>query len=182
MITVAAGDSFIWGSELKDSPHGGPNGYSNSTFTALLSDNDYLCLAYPGLGNKEIAQRVMTRMLINCVVIVCWTWPSRDNDLDSDRYIIKLQNHLTRNKTPYIFTCSDNCVITNNPRIDYTKWFMFPPSTNPWETTQPRGFYQWAVENKYKCGKENHPLEEAHRDAAKLMKDKFNEMVKEFVQ
>jgi hypothetical protein len=38
------------------------------------------------------------------------------------------------------------------------------------------------VENKYKCGKENHPLEEAHRDAAKLMKDKFNEMVKEFVQ
>ena len=39
-----------------------------------------------------------------------------------------------------------------------------------------KGFYQWAVDNKYPIG-DTHPLEDAHRDAALLMKDKFYEMV-----
>jgi hypothetical protein len=55
MILVAAGDSFIWGSELADSPHGGPNGYSNNTFSALLAQQtnmDYVCAAYPGNANN----------------------------------------------------------------------------------------------------------------------------------
>jgi hypothetical protein len=59
MTIVAGGDSLVWGSELADSPHGGPNGYSRNTFTALLAGSDYYCAAYPGLGNQEIAQRVM---------------------------------------------------------------------------------------------------------------------------
>ena len=58
------------------------------------------------------------------------------------------------------------------------KWFLFPEATEPYNTQSPRGFYQWAVENKYECGKSKHPLEKAHQDAAKLMKDKFNELVK----
>ena len=182
MITVAAGDSFVWGSELSDSANGGPTGYSRRTFPALLSGNNYICLAYPGIGNQEIAQRVIDRILINCGVIVCWTWPSRDNELNSDKHIIKLQNYLTKTHVPYMFTCADNCVVTGNSAIDYTRWFMFPPSNRAWETTTPRGFYQWAVENKYQCGKEKHPLEFAHRDAAELMKEKFNELVKKTVQ
>jgi len=55
---------------------------------------------------------------------------------------------------------------------------MFPSGTNPGDTLTPRGFYQWAVENKYKVGPQGHPLESAHVDAAGLIKEKFNELVK----
>ena len=58
MIIVAGGDSIIWGSELADSPHGGPNGYSRNTFPALLAGENYVCAAYPGISNYEIANRV----------------------------------------------------------------------------------------------------------------------------
>jgi hypothetical protein len=181
MTTVlAGGDSFVWGSELADSPHGGPDGYSRSTFPALLADN-YLCAAYPGIGNKEIALRVREILVWSKpdVVIVCWTWPSRDNELDSDFHIKGLQDHLDYHKIPYLFTCADNCIVTGN--LDYTKWFFFPPGSGLDQTETPRGFYQWAVENKYTCGVQNHPLELAHRDAAELMKEKFNEMVTNYI-
>lgn len=183
MTTVlAGGDSFIWGSELADSPHGGTNGYSKSTFTALLADN-YICAAYPGIGNAEIASRIKSNLPLvsnDVIVIVCWTWPSRDSALDSDIHIQSLQDLLNLHKYQYMFTCADNCVITG--KLDYSKWFMFPPATEKWLTTDPRGFYQWAVENKYKCGPDKHPLEQAHRDAADLMREKFNELVKKSIQ
>ena len=51
------------------------------------------------------------------------------------------------------------------------------PASEAWLTTSPRGFYQWAVENKYDIGPMQHPLEQAHRDAAILMQEKFNELV-----
>jgi len=178
MTTVlAGGDSFVWGSELADHKHGGPAGYSKSTFTALLADN-YICAAYPGIGNKEIATRIKDVFFWSKpdIVIVCWTWPSRDLQLNSDSYIEGLQDYLEYYKTPYIFTCADNCVITGN--LDYTNWFLFPSGIGANQTESARGFYQWAVENKYRCGIQNHPLEEAHKDAAKLMQEKFNELVK----
>jgi hypothetical protein len=59
---------------------------------------------------------------------------------------------------------------------------MFPSGKGPDQTESPRGFYQWAVENKYDCGKENHPLEQAHQDAANLMKEQFNELVKKSLE
>lgn len=183
MIILAGGDSFIWGSELVDSPHGGPAGWSKSTFTALLSKgHTYRCSAYPGLGNQEIADNV----ILGCekgkpdVVLVCWTWPTRDNEVDSDKHIIKLQKYLEENNIPYMFTCADNSILTG--ALDYSNWFFFPPASEEWNTTTPRGFYQWAVENKYKCGTQEHPLEKAHVDASKLMQEKFDEMVKKFVQ
>lgn len=178
MTTVlAGGDSFVWGSELSDHKHGGLDGYSRNTFTALLADR-YLCAAYPGIGNKEIALRVREVLVWSKpdVVIVCWTWPGRDNELDSDSCINGLQDHLDYHAIPYLFTCADNCIVTG--KLDYTNWFFFPPGMGPDQTETPRGFYQWAVENKYRCGPQNHPLELAHQDAAKLMKEKFNEMVK----
>jgi hypothetical protein len=182
MIIVASGDSIVWGSELQDSPHGGPNGYSRQTFTALLSDQDYICVAYPGIGNREIAAR--TRLAVSSdrpdIVIVCWTWPTRDNIIDSDSTIIGLQHYLEFLQIPYLFTCVDNCIVTNNPKINWDNWYLFSPGTNLGETTTPRGFYQWAVENKYSVGPDGHPLEDAHRDAALLIKEKFNELVKKF--
>lgn len=185
IILVAGGDSHVWGSELKDCLHGGVQGFSHSTFSALLYDN-YNCAAYPGIGNKDIAQRVINACNHNInkdsknLVLVCWTWSTRDNELDSDQHILKLQSYLKDNNIPYLFTCVDNCIITDNPDIDWTKWYMFPAGTNAdYETVTPRGFYQWALENKYNVGPDGHPLEEAHYDAYNLIKDKFNELVKE---
>jgi hypothetical protein len=192
IILVAGGDSHVWGSELKDSPHGGINGYSRNTFPALLYDN-YSCVAYPGIGNKEIAQRVINACdhNIHCnshnIVIVCWSWPGRDNQVDSDNHILKLQDYLIANQIPYMFTCVDNCIITENDQIDYSKWFMFPPGKTDRfgnevdETITSRGFYQWAIENKYSIGADGHPLEDAHKDAAELIKEKFNELVKKSI-
>ena len=180
MILVVGGDSHVWGSELTDCKHSGPNGHSERTFAYLLSkDMQYICTANPGIGNHEIHDRVMTNLVVGSVVLVCWTWQSRDNELDSDRWIISLQQRLKKFNIPYLFTCVDNCVITGNPKINYDNWYMFPPGTNSdYETVTPRGFYQWALENKYDIGPEGHPLEQAHRDASLLIKEKFNELVK----
>lgn len=177
-IVLAGGDSFVWGSELADSPHGGDDGYSRNTFPALLATN-YICAAYPGIGNQEIARRVrayLNWMRNEVFVVVCWTWPTRDNTTDSDFHIQNLQTYLDHHRYRYMFTCADNCVITG--KLDYSNWFMFPPASEPYNTTEPRGFYQWAVENKYSCGPNQHPLEQAHQDAAKLMREKFNELAK----
>lgn len=180
MTLVAGGDSMIWGSELTDSLHGGLGGHSRKTFTALLSVGDYICAAYPGIGNKEISLRVIDAISLQpptTSVIVCWTWSSRDNEINADHHIINLQEYLEYHKYPYLFTCVDNCIITNNPQIHWHNWYMFPPSTEHHQTIQPRGFYQWAVENKYKVGVDSHPLEGAHRAAAFLIKEKFDELV-----
>lgn len=185
MTIVAAGDSMIWGSELQDSPHGGPDGYSKNTFSALLAGDDtYMCTAYPGIGNREIASRL--RGLLTWAkpmgVIVCWTWPGRDNEINADQHILNIQEFLNYHKYPYLFTCVDNCIVSDNPKIDWDRWYLFPPGSQANETTSPRGFYQWAVENKYSVGPDGHPLEQAHKDAAELLKEKYNEMVKKFVQ
>ena len=60
-------------------------------------------------------------------------------------------------------------------------WFWFPAGTESGQTTSPRGFYQWACENKYPKG-ETHPLEEAHLAAYQLIKEKFNELVQESLE
>jgi hypothetical protein len=184
MITVAGGDSMVWGSELSDSPHGGPGGYSRKTFSALLSIENYVCTAYPGIGNIEIAQRILDACEViqtDKIVIVCWTWPSRDNQINSDQIIIDLQEYLMQHNIPYLFTCTDNCVVTYNTKIDYDNWYIFPAGIQSNETCIPRGFYQWAIENKYSMGVDGHPLEHAHRDAAELIKEKFNELVKKSI-
>jgi len=178
MITVAAGDSFIWGSELADCLHSGPDGYSRSTFPALLAGQNYRCIAYPGASNKDILQQVLSAD--GDFLIVSWTWPTRDNKLDSDTEIITAQEYLNANGIPYLFTCADNGIVTNNLLIDYSKWYLFPlvPNSGWHPNEEPRGFYQWALEHKYElASKDKHPLEQAHIDAAQLIRDKFNELV-----
>jgi hypothetical protein len=51
--------------------------------------------------------------------------------------------------------------------IDFSRWFVFGE--------RQLGFNQWALLNDYPRGT-THPLDEAHRDTAKLMKDKFFEI------
>lgn len=172
MTLVAGGDSFIWGSELSDHKHGGADGFSRLTFSALLS-NDYICAAYPGIGNVEIAKRVLKLLQPTHKLLVSWTWPSRDNHINSDASILEVQNYCVKHNIKYMFTCADNCLITNNNQINYNNWFFFPPGQGANKTTTPRGFYQWAVEEGFKCGADGHPLDYAHSIAAQLMRNKF---------
>lgn len=108
--------------------------------------------------------------------------------------IVYLQNYLKVKNIPYLFTCADNSIIYNYTvsqndavimslfnQIDFLQWYWFPRGEEEGETKQPRGFYQWALENKYRIGT-THPLEEAHQDAAKLMQEKFNAMAKKNIQ
>lgn len=183
MRIVAAGDSFVWGSELGDCLHSGAYGYSKSTFSALLAGSDYHCIAYPGATNKQILEQVLSAEAD--AVIVSWTWPTRDNKIDSDIEILTAQEYLNTNGIPYLFTCADNCIVTGNLLIDYSTWFLFPviPNTGWHPNEDPRGFYQWALEHKYQLApKDKHPLELAHIDAANLMRDKFNELVKKHLE
>jgi hypothetical protein len=186
MIIVAGGDSFVWGSELADSPHGGPNGYSRSTFPSLLAQNNqYVCAAYPGFSNSLIAENIKNKKPKgNVFFIVCWTWPARDDKIHTSAKAVKeVQQYCENNQYSYLFTCADNCLLEwLDDSTNWDNWFLFPPGVGANQTEEPRGFYQWAVENKYDVGPESHPLEKAHIDAAILMKDKFNELVKKSIQ
>ena len=109
--------------------------------------------------------------------------------------ILLLQGYLKSKNIPYLFTAADNCIVQNftieqpadvyvknlYDQIDQTNWFWFPKGSEEHETVQPRGFYQWAMENKYSVGVTNHPLELAHLDASKLIKEQFNELVEKSI-
>jgi hypothetical protein len=103
--------------------------------------------------------------------------------------IVYLQNYLKVNNIPYMFTCADTGFLYNYTintadefisslykQIDMTKWFLFPAGIGANKTETPRGFYQWAVENKYAMVT-THPLEQAHAAATELIQGKFNELV-----
>jgi hypothetical protein len=91
MIFLAGGDSFTYGSELKDgvTPFD-PNGtapaqeqVSQSTFTALTAKElamDYLCVAHPGYSNSSIRRTVMNACEQTKdigLVFVTWSFPGR---------------------------------------------------------------------------------------------------------
>jgi hypothetical protein len=102
--------------------------------------------------------------------------------------IVMLQNYLKLNNIPYLFTFADNASLYNytidkadtsirslHHQIDFDKFFVFLGDPQL-DGKKEKGFYQWAMENKYPVGA-THPLEAAHSAAALLIKDKFNEMV-----
>ena len=97
--------------------------------------------------------------------------------------IIWLQNILEKKKIPFMFTLADNTLFYNefkqhkdqdafmtalHSEIDFTKWFSFGE--------RMMGFNQWALLNDYPRGT-THPLDEAHRDAVKLMLPTFNKLI-----
>ena len=63
----------------------------------------------------------------------------------------------------------DDFLFSNlNAEIDFTKWFSFGE--------RMMGFNQWAFLNGYPRGT-THPLDEAHRDAVKLMLPTFKKLI-----
>jgi len=236
MILVAGGDSFTWGSDLADSPHGGPNGHSHSTYPALLakySDMKYVCAAYPGNANNAISRMAIDALCKydnNAFLLVTWTYPQRAEFRFGDHWesltswhtlqrdfsqiyfkhvgnseyyelysvlkeILFLQSYCQVRNVPFLFVSANNTFYQHENyfrsrdstienlynAIDWQKWFWFPPGVEANETTSPRGFYQWAIENKYKVSQPGgHPLEQAHIDSANLIREKFNEMVAQY--
>jgi hypothetical protein len=98
--------------------------------------------------------------------------------------ITMLQQYLQLKKIPYIFSMVDeallnNCTYLMNDenittlynQIDFDRWVTFPNN---------QGFYTWARDFKYPFAT-THPLEPAHVDAAKYIKENYNELVKEFI-
>lgn len=96
--------------------------------------------------------------------------------------IIWLQNILEKKKIPYMFTLADNSLFYQefthhkdtdtfmqslHSEIDFTNWFFFGERC--------MGFNQWAMLNDYPRGT-THPLDEAHRDAVKLMLPTFKKI------
>lgn len=99
--------------------------------------------------------------------------------------IIMLQQYLQLKKIPYIFSIVDESLLNNSThlindinimtlynQIDFDCWVTFPNNL---------GFYTWARDSKYPFAT-THPLEPAHVDAAKYIKEKYYELVKEFIQ
>ena len=109
--------------------------------------------------------------------------------------ILFLQNYLESKNIPYLFIPADisfqehenylrrkdGYLSDLHDQINWNNWYMFPKGKEANETRSPRGFYQWAIENKYNVGT-THPLEDAHYDAAELIRGKFDEMVKKIDQ
>ena len=91
MILVAGGDSFTYGSELKDGvtpldPTGTEPAreiVSLSTYSALTAKElgmDYHCVAYPGYSNSSIRRTVMNACETTediGLVLVTWSFPGR---------------------------------------------------------------------------------------------------------
>ncbi len=98
--------------------------------------------------------------------------------------IVLLQQYLQLQNIPYIFTTVDECLFENRKywkdlsistlynQIDFSRWIMFPGN---------RGFFTWARDEKYPFGT-THPLELAHSDAFKYIKENYGELVSQYYQ
>ena len=98
--------------------------------------------------------------------------------------IVWLQNILEKRKIPYLFTLADNTLFYDEftplweqdglmramyKEINFSRWFSFGE--------RMMGFNQWALLNNYPRAT-THPLDQAHKDASELMKDKFLQLYK----
>jgi hypothetical protein len=166
-----------------------------------IEDDDSKVLSYITTPNKSILRALSRgRAQDNSSGVAEFAKTFYKHVGDSEYYelysslkeIVFMQNYLKLNNIPYLFIPADTPFYQHENylrskdqdmtnlynQIDWTNWFFFPASLEVGAeiTIGPRGFYQWAVENKYSVGS-THPLEEAHIDAAKLIKEKFDEMV-----
>ena len=98
--------------------------------------------------------------------------------------IVWLQNLLEKKKIPFMFTLADNSLFYNELKplseidgllsglyneIDFDRWFFFGERC--------MGFNQWSLLEDYPRAT-SHPLDQAHEDAVKLMKEKFLKLYK----
>ena len=111
-------------------------------------------------------------------------WPINDEDVKLDDTILTLYEEIDFDKFWWFPVPSPYTNKNQRPEWWPKGYGSWDNERNIWveedgsepvidEDLQPRGFYQWAVENKYPVGT-THPLDEAHAAAAKLLRETFN--------
>ena len=99
---ITFGDSFLYGSDLKDCPKSDNfrKNFSNLTWPALIAKKlrlDYESYSLGGVGNQFIMEWILDSNLDNALVIINWTWIDRfDYHSNADR------NHPYKTITPGI--------------------------------------------------------------------------------
>lgn len=87
MMICSIGDSFIYGSELGDVTD---DHASNKTWPAILAQRsslDYKCYAWPGIGNQQILNRLLSAIQIHksaAFYVINWTWIDRYDYVDKE--------------------------------------------------------------------------------------------------
>lgn len=210
MILKSFGDSFIFGTDLPDANDGSDSWLikpSQKTWPACLAQHlncDYECFAFPGIGNLQILEKVLSQAHSDpAVFVVSWTWIDRfdyktqyqrewktirptSNSSESEYYYKNLHSQFTdklhtlikiklaidtlkQHGHKIIMTYMDDLIFE-------TKWHTndvilnLQKSVKPYMTTfDGLTFVQWAQNNSYEINKTLHPMEDAHRDAAKLL-------------
>ena len=219
MQVKSFGCSFIYGSDLIDdpcgfetiSPYNNITRKSTRTWPSLLAQNanlDYQCYASPGIGNLQIAERVLTEINKDATFfIIGWTWVDRfdyvsttDNKWktllpanqspDSEFYFKKLNSQyadklnslilintvltaLKNSSHKFLMTYQDELLFEtewhNSPAVEYLQQ-QIKPSMAKFEG---KTFLEWSRDHGYKISPNMHPLEDAHRAGAELMKNYF---------
>jgi hypothetical protein len=81
MIIVAGGDSFVFGSELKDQFGIEPSKFTYPALLAKECNFEYRCIARPGSANNAISRLIISECEKikenNIGVIVTWTFTHR---------------------------------------------------------------------------------------------------------
>jgi hypothetical protein len=83
MILGAFGDSFTFGSDLKDCTD---SQHSRLTWPSLVASNlnlEYRCLAQGGVGNRFIFNQILEHIHNDWIFIINWTWIDRFDYTDS---------------------------------------------------------------------------------------------------
>jgi hypothetical protein len=107
MKIVSFGDSFIYGSELKDNTDG------SRAWPGLVANQlgcEYQTLAKPGCGNERIAMQIMHYFSANTakdtLAVINWTWTHRWDfhvtDGDGNQEWITLGESCVPEKLPYV--------------------------------------------------------------------------------
>ena len=226
MILGAFGDSFLFGSDLSDcvdyydkkyNINFRPNYPSNLTYTAITARNlkaEYLCTAYPGIGNTIIYDdvcRIISSYGNKVFYYINWTYsdrfdyinkdnnqwntvrPSLDNP-ELDKFFYKhLHCELTDKLSTLTYMSNtisileENnckfCMSTMDNLIFDSEWHCPASVRLLQQKVKPYifdfdgfDFLSWAKINNYPISEKNHPLEEAHKNAAILLKQQIEKI------
>jgi len=96
MLLKSFGDSFVFGTDLDDANDGATQLLiqpSQKTWSARIAQHlgyDYECFAWAGLGNLQIAERVLSQVKCQpCLFLISWSWVDRYDHMPDSQNIWK---------------------------------------------------------------------------------------------
>lgn len=223
---ITFGDSFLFGSDLKDciDINTFEEGYSYLTWPALISKQlriKYESYALGGVGNQFIMEQILDRDLSNSLIVVNWTWIDRfdyhnyDDEFDKNNpyktimpgldteeskfyykhlhseITDKLRNlcfihtaieHIKDNGNPFVSTVLDQLIFDQQWHMSSAiekmqKKVRLNTSFFPNDQT----FLEWSRANGYPESDNWHPLEQAHKEAARYWKPIYEKLINTYI-